>query len=223
MRSCFIILPRLLYPCRTEGFFNTPTVPQMTYGFGLAYVSRYNPDLHHRRSVRLRQFDYTKAGAYFVTVCTYNYELLFGEIPCDAIRLNEFGEIVAEEWLRTVTVRENIELDSFVVMPNHLHGLVVITGVCRGVLQYAPTANQTLLRSPSQTIGAMVRGFKSSVTKRINILRGTPGMPVWQRNYYERVIRNEKELSQVREYIMNNPLQWAMDEENPETESSSLF
>ena len=99
----------------------------MTYGFGLAYVSRYNPDLHHRRSIRLRQFDYTKAGAYFVTVCTYNHELLFGEIPCDAIRLNEFGEIVAEEWLRTVTVRENIELDSFVVMPNHLHGLVVIT------------------------------------------------------------------------------------------------
>jgi len=90
-------------------------------------------------------------------------------------------------------------------------------------LQYAPTENQTLLRSPSQTIGAMVRGFKSSVTKRINTQRGRPGMPVWQRNYYERVIRNEKELSQVREYIMNNPLQWAMDEENPETESSSLF
>ena len=90
-------------------------------------------------------------------------------------------------------------------------------------MPYAPTENQTLLRSPSQTIGAMVRGFKSSVTKRINTQRGRPGMPVWQRNYYERVIRNEKELSQVREYIMNNPLQWASDEENPKSRHEQII
>jgi REP element-mobilizing transposase RayT len=100
-------------------------------------------------------------------------------------------------------------------MPNHVHGIVVITCQGRGVLQYAPTDDKTPFRSPSQTIGAIVRGFKSLVTKRINTIRDTPGESVWQRNYYEHVIQNDDDLNRIREYIANNLAQWALDEENP--------
>ena len=96
-------------------------------------------------------------------------------------------------------------------MPNHLHGIIRI--ICRGVWQYAPTNNK--FRSPSQTVGSIVRGFKSTVTKQINLLQNTPGFPVWQRNYFEHVIRNEKSLYQIRQYIINNLLQWQFDNENP--------
>ena len=183
---------------------------------GVPMMNRYNPDINHRRSIRLQGYDYAEAGAYFVTVCTYNREFLFGEITNGEMRLNEIGQVVIEEWLRTADVRKNIELDAFVVMPNHFHGIVVITGNGRGVLQYAPTANQPSLRSPSQTIGAIVRGFKSITTKRINIIRNTLGVPVWQRNYYEHIIRTEDESNLLREYIVNNPAQWELDEENPD-------
>jgi putative transposase len=179
-------------------------------------MTRYNPDIHHRHSIRLRAYDYSQMGAYFVTVCTQNREFIFGEITEGEIRLSDIGQVVVDEWLRTGEVRKNIELDSFVVMPNHFHGIVVISGNGRGVLQYAPTANQTSLRSPSQTIGAIVRGFKSITTKRINIIRNTRGMPVWQRNYYEHIIRTEDELTSLREYIINNPEQWSFDNENPD-------
>jgi REP element-mobilizing transposase RayT len=136
-------------------------------------------------------------------------------------------------------MRPNVELDEFVLMPNHIHGIVVITkSIGRGVLQYAPTThaltmqyiltmqciptNQrstrlttSSLRSPSQTIGAIIRGFKSAVTARINKCRNTPGAKIWQRNYYERIIRNDDELNRIREYIVNNPAQWESDREKP--------
>ena len=100
-------------------------------------------------------------------------------------------------------------------MPNHFHAIVVITGNGRGVLQYAPTTNRASLCSPSQTIGAIVRGFKSATTRRINVLRCAPGVPVWQRNYYEHIVRDEAEMYRVREYIAANPAGWLEDEENP--------
>ena len=115
--------------------------------------------------------------------------------------------------MKSATIRNEITLDSFVVMPNHLHGIININR--RGVLQYAPTTNLPQLKSPSQTIGAIIRGFKSSATKHINIMRNTPGMPVWQRNFYEHAIRHDDELNKIREYVINNPLQWELDEENP--------
>jgi len=102
-------------------------------------------------------------------------------------------------------------------MPNHFHAILFI--IRRGVLQYAPTNK---FRSPSQTIGSIVRGFKSAVTKRTNKLRNSPSTPVWQRNYYEHVVRNENELNQIREYIQNNPLKWELDRENPESENFNL-
>jgi REP element-mobilizing transposase RayT len=100
-------------------------------------------------------------------------------------------------------------------MPNHFHAIVVIAGNGRGVLQYAPTTNKGSLRSPSQTIGAIVRGFKSATTRQINVLRCAPGVPVRQRNYYEHIIRDEAEMYRVREYIVTNPAGWLEEEENP--------
>jgi len=125
--------------------------------------------------------------------------------------LDDSGRTVMNVWLNTPELRPNVALDKFVVMPTHIHGIVIISERGRGVLQYAPTGP----RSPSQTIGAILRGFKSATTKQINELRNTPGAKVLQRNYYEHIIRNDEELNRAREYIANNPAQWETDRENP--------
>jgi REP element-mobilizing transposase RayT len=183
---------------------------------------KYNQEKHHRRSVRLQGYDYSGPGAYYITICAWNRECIFGEIIDGEMKLNEYGKVVHREWMCTGNIRPNVELDEFVIMPNHIHGILAINyrmnvlrrGMPRrGVLPYTPA--NVGLRSPSQTIGAIIRGFKSTVTKSINILCNTPGIPVWQRNYFEHVIRNEKELFRIREYIRINPVQWDMDEENP--------
>jgi len=148
-----------------------------------------------------------------MTVCAWNRECLFGEIVDGTMRVNEYGRVVENEWLKTTDIRDNVELDYYLVMPNHFHGILIIND-CRGVLQYAPTENRKF-RSPSQTIGAIVRGFKSTVTKQVNKIRVNPSCPVWQRNYYEHIIRNDEEMNTIRQYIIDNPLKWELDEENP--------
>ncbi|MBI5409883.1 MAG: transposase [Nitrospirae bacterium] len=178
---------------------------------------RFDMDRYHRRSIRLPNYDYSQEGAYFITICTWQRECQFGEIFGGEMKLNEYGQVVKDEWMNTINLRPNIGLDEYVIMPNHFHGILFIndrmdTIQCRGVSQYAPT---NAFRSPSQTIGAIVRGFKSAATKQINFMRNTQGAPVWQRNYYEHVVRNEKELRSIQEYIINNPLQWDLDENNP--------
>jgi REP element-mobilizing transposase RayT len=142
---------------------------------------------------------------------------MFGDVVNDQMQLSRVGEIIGTEWSKTPGIRPGVELDDYVIMPNHLHGIVIIGEPRRGVSQYAPTENKPFkaLRSPSQTLGAIMRGFKSATTKRINLLRVAPGAPVWQRNYYEHIIRNDVDLHRIRTYITNNPLQWAIDEENP--------
>jgi len=175
---------------------------------------KYTPDIHRRKSIRLKGYDYSKNGAYFITICIYNSECLLGKVVDGEMILSEYGEIVRNEWLKTEEIRKNVQLDNYVVMPNHFHSIIVI---CRGVLQYAPTTMNKIskFRSPSQTIGAIVRGFKSVATKEISKLNKTPGIPFWQRNYYEHIIRNENELTKIRAYIQNNPLKWSLDRENP--------
>jgi len=163
----------------------------------------YNPEKHHRRSIRLRDYDYSQPGAYFVTICAYNQECLFGKVSdgvndvCPKIILNEHGMIARNEWIKSTAIRFEIELDEFVVMPNHFNGIVLIHG--RGDRPVAPTEHRP--GPQPKSFGALVAGFKSAVTKRINVIRGLPGIPVWQRNYYEHIIRDENELNHIREYI----------------------
>lgn len=183
----------------------------------------YNPEIHHRRSVRLRRYDYTLAGGYFVTVCTFNRECLFGDVMDGEMRLNHAGEIVREEWLRTTEIRKEIALDSFVIMPNHLHGIVLIAdGVGAHGMRPDSTNDHNrahgrapLQGRPPKSLGAFIAGFKSVCTTRINQMRGQGGIPVWQRNYYEHVIRSEDDLGKVRQYIAENPVKWDLDENNP--------
>ncbi len=173
-------------------------------------------DRRNRRSIRLKDYDYAQAGAYFVTICTHNHVCLLGEIVEGEMALNEFGRIVQEEWMKTEQLRPNVSCGKFVVMPKHFHGVLIINYDGRGVLQYARTPSApTGFKSPSQTIGAIVRGFKSAVTKQINHLCQTPGQKFWQRNYYEHIIRNEDDFQRINEYIENNPLKWELDALNP--------
>lgn len=194
-------------------------------------MTRFNPDIHHRRSIRLKGFDYSKTGAYFVTICIWDRGCLFGDIEDGAMQLNEYGRIVENEWLKTMDVRDNVEMDYYIVMPNHFHGILVINdvGATRWVAQgrtpHERAFHTNQERAPhriaptktlqSNTIGAIMGQFKSIVTKRINKIRDNPGGPVWQRNYYEHVIRSDEELNSIRQYITENPLKWELDEENP--------
>jgi REP element-mobilizing transposase RayT len=179
---------------------------------GIVTVTGY----HNRRSIRLRNYDYSQPGAYFVTLCIHDRtQQLFGEIVDGEIRLNECGKIIRDEWVRSFQIRHELKIDEYVIMPNHFHGIIVIHDVPVGAYRHTPLQIQEPeFRSPSKNIGSIVRGFKSAVTKRINELRNTPGKPVWQRNYYEHIVRNEKSLFAIRRYITDNPLNWASDEEN---------
>ena len=169
----------------------------------------------HRRSIRLKEYDYGQAGAYFVTLCTHHRECLFGEVVEGNVVLNEMGEIVEKEWRISANLRREIELDEFVVMPNHIHGIIAIRDHHPvGATGRSPLHSKHRTLSP-KSLGSFVAGFKSSVTKRINQLHGTPGHPVWQRNYYEHVVRNEIDLQEIREYIENNPVKWLEDENHP--------
>uniref|UniRef100_UPI004056B6E0 transposase n=1 Tax=Candidatus Electronema sp. TaxID=2698783 RepID=UPI004056B6E0 len=179
----------------------------------------YNSDIHHRRSIRLRNYDYSQAGAYFVTICTQNRECLFGEIADGAMMLNEAGRIVADEWMKITQIRDEIALDEWAVMPNHFHGVVVLTetvGAVRAIheLPLRPL-RMTQMQRRNMMLPKLIGRFKMLSSKRINELRGTPRTSLWQRNYWERVIRDETELRNVREYICGNPDRWEQDELHP--------
>jgi REP-associated tyrosine transposase len=173
----------------------------------------YDAEKHHRRSIRLADYDYNQFGAYFITVCTKNRECLFGEIVDGEMRLNEFGRAVEDEWLRTPSVRPEIDIDAFVIMPNHVHGVVCFVDE-KGTARRAPT-KERFGHPLKGTLPTIVRAFKSAAAVRINKIRRAPGEPVWQRNYYEHVIRDENELNRIREYIRDNPAAWQTDQENP--------
>jgi REP element-mobilizing transposase RayT len=166
--------------------------------------------VHHRRSLRFDRWDYRELAVYFVTITTEARAPLLGTIADGQVILSEFGRIAHDEWLNSATLRADVELDLFVVMPNHVHGLVVL--LPKQLLPKLPTAPG---RFASRSLGALVGGFKSAASRRINELRDTPGTPVWQRNYYDRIVRNEDELAQVRAYIDDNPRRWFQDPENP--------
>ncbi|MBK7008662.1 MAG: hypothetical protein IPH36_08535 [Saprospiraceae bacterium] len=243
-------------------------------------MKNYNPNLHHRRSIRLKRYDYSQAGLYFITLCIQNRNLIFGHIENAELKLNPFGEIAFKEWQNTAEIRDNIRLHEFIIMPDHMHGIIEI------IFSKGQENDRTIhpFQSPSQTIGSIIRGYKISTIKKIKDLilsieeprtgcirpkinndapiqpqkdhlapilpqkdhltqitgelQFAPILPkinndapiqpqkdllspiekikslnykIWQRNYYESIIRNDQAYHRISNYIINNPLKWAED------------
>jgi len=166
---------------------------------------------HRRRSIRLPGYDYSQPGAYFVTVCTRDRECLFGKATKGAVCLSALGQIVAGCLADLPSHFQDVELDEWVVMPNHVHAILVIHG--RGTACRAPTLNVRFGRPVSGSLPTAVGTYKAAVTTLAR--RNHLADAVWQRNYFEHVIRDEEDLRRIREYIAHNPPSWEIDEENP--------
>jgi putative transposase len=179
-----------------------------------------NPEIHHRYALRLKGYDYSRNGAYFITVCSYKKECIFED---DKIR-----QTLADEWDSKPVLFQNVELDEFIVMPNHVHAIVWIKPVGAGLAlpnKELPSNKSTTDRCgprPAASLGDIVCAFKSKTAVYINRYRNTSGVPVWQRNYYDHIIRDEKSLRRIQEYIVNNPLKWGEDIENPLNGNKSI-
>lgn len=229
-------------------------------------MHQYNPNIHHRRSIRLKGYDYSQAGLYFITICCQDRAHLFGNIENGEMKLNAFGKIAWEEWLATEKIRKNCKIHESIVMPNHIHGIIEI--LYPSEKRNSPS-DIGKFKSPSQTIGAIIRGFKIATIKKIkeeinkresdsstrelekgksNSSTGelqfapkesspdefapTESSPddsaptefapttekiinlnfkIWQRNYYEHIIRNEQAYHRISNYIINNPKNWNED------------
>lgn len=177
----------------------------------------------HRRSIRLRGYDYSQSGAYFVTVCVKNRRFVFGKVMNGRMMLNDAGRMVEGEWLKTPAVRPQVQLDEFVVMPNHFHGIIIIRndlGIVGATRRVAPTMKRPA-GPMAGSVGAMMAQFKSTATKRIRAFGHSDF--AWQRNYYEHIVRDEDSLNRIREYILTNPLRWDLDRENPERKGEDDF
>lgn len=176
-----------------------------------------------RKSIRLKEYDYSQEGVYFITICTYNRECILGNVTDGEMILTQFGEIVLECWNSLTGRYTDIELDKFIVMPNHVHGIIKIIDnvgtIHKLPLQGKDCMNQQIERR-RMLIPKVVGYFKMNAAKQINIMRNTPGIPFWQKNYYEHIIRNVDKLNKIRKYMHYNPLKWHLDRENPERSGS---
>jgi putative transposase len=180
----------------------------------------YDPEKHHRRSIRLKGYDYAQPGAYFVTICVRERECALGHVEGGETILSDFGQAAHDFWAQVPIHFPNTSTDTFVVMPNHVHAIIVIndpngtgaatTSTCTGA---ATTPLQAGIGQP--TLGQIVAYYKYQTTKHINRIRGNAGAPFWQRGFYEHIIRNNRELDAIRRYITNNPLKWQLDRDNP--------
>ncbi len=187
---------------------------------------KFDPQKHHRRSIRLKGYDYTQSGAYYITIVTYQRQHLFGEVVNGEMRLNELGQIAHDEWFKTAELRPYVKLyeDQSVVMPNHVHGIIWIdnndggdTAAIAGARRRRAPANDDIEqfgKPVSHSIPTIIRAYKSAVTYAINALQNQRGAVLWQRNYYEHIIRDEKDLQAKCNYILSNPLNWEDDDEN---------
>lgn len=156
----------------------------------------YNPEEHHRRSIRLKNYDYRQAGCYFITICTNHREMILGKIKFGVMKLNQIGKVVEYCWNQIPEHFPNVVLDDFIMIPNHIHGILGIIDV-----KIVGERHTVPLRKSGYTIEkygkpvpgsipTIIRSFKSAVTKRINVIHKSPGAPVWQRNYYEHIVRD---------------------------------
>ena len=196
----------------------------------------YDPERHHRRSIRLKEYDYSQVGAYFITIVTQDRACLFGEIMDGKMHLNDAGRMVEKGWLELNRKFPTIETDEYIVMPNHFHGIVVIVGadlrvcpdttvgadlcVCPNVMETDPRVYPCELGAHAGApLPSIIQWFKTMTTNEyIRGVKTSGWLPfrgrLWQRNYYEHIIRDDESLNSIREYITNNPLQWEMDREN---------
>ena len=163
----------------------------------------YDPQIHHRRSVRLAGYDYSFPAGYFVTICAEKRACIFGEVKNERVVLSEIGRVVHQCWFDLVGKYPGLELDAFVLMPNHLHG---VWGLFCGDVKECGAV---------PTLGTVMGFFKYESTKRVNEMTGVAGAKVWQRSYYDHVIRDNRSLGAIREYIETNPERWEQDAENP--------
>jgi putative transposase len=197
---------------------------------------KYNPKIHNRRSIRLKGYDYSKAGLYFITICVQDRKHLFGEVIDGEMVLNEYGEIAYNEWKETEKIRKNCILHDFIIMPNHIHGIIEIS-----FQEKSSQGNEDIgkFKSPSQTIGSFIRGYKITTIKKIKdkILNGRGGctgelqfaptapmaptkniiklnFKIWQRNYYEHIICNNHAFHNISKYINDNPKKWGENKSN---------
>jgi len=205
-------------------------------------AQKYDPKIHHRRSIRLKGYDYSQAGAYFVTICVHQRECLLGNVVNGEMQLSRFGKIASYAWMDLPKHYPHIILDEFCIMPNHVHFVIVLAddgrdGSSRLSKVSLPTrrdgsyriAQTPLLTSiplgkipPSaqethpyrHPLSEIIRAFKSFSAKRINALQKTTGNPFWQKNYYEHIIRNDRAWNAIAWYIFNNPLNWQLDRDN---------
>jgi REP element-mobilizing transposase RayT len=155
----------------------------------------YNPEIHHRRSIRLKGYNYTNSGIYFVTICCYQRQHLFGSVNNGEMETNVIGQIVSNLWQKIPHHFLNVELDEFILMPDHLHGIII-------------TSEST----EKSSLANIVQNFKSVSSRKINRINKNYGMSIWQRNYYEKIVRTEQELENLRDYIQNNPANWTGDD-----------
>jgi len=198
---------------------------------GFCIMNGYNPDIHHRRSIRLDGYDYSQAGAYFISICVHDRECLLGEIVDGEMRMNQFGRIVAAEWIRLGELRKEIALGESVVMPNHFHGIVIFNeyiGVGaihelplrelphRELPQFHESPQTARQQRRKMALPTIIGRFKMMTAKRINMDRHTPGVSLWQRNYHEHIIRNEADYKRIAEYVATNPQRWVEDKLHPD-------
>ena len=180
----------------------------------------YNPEKHRRRTIRLQDYDYSQAGAYFITVCTKNRERLFGDVVGETMNLSVVGKMAKMFFEAIPSHFQSVALDEFIVMPNHLHGIIIIQNV--GVQNFEPLQKQNIFQHIiPKSLGSIIRTYKSAVTHWCR--NNGYGNFVWQRNYHEHIIRKEEALNCIREYIMTNPLSWDLDKENPYQKGEDEF
>lgn len=167
----------------------------------------FDPQRHHRRSIRLRDYDYSQAGAYFVTLVTFQRTEIFGTIVDGTMILNTAGQLVATSWLDLEQQFPGVALDEFIIMPNHLHGVIFLQEPGKSAPMNGVTLGRIIGALKSLSLQKLIAAVHNGEVEEF------PGK-VWQRNYYEHVIRNDRDLNAIREYIQDNPLRWELDQEN---------